>query len=434
MERKIVLSLFYMGVVTAVVGVIITTLTYYVFFRREIRENLAHECQLVADCYDSGDPITELDKFTGEELRITLIKKDGTVLFESKADSQGMPNHLDRPEIKSAIENGSGTDTRFSDTIGTEDYYYALRLDDGNILRVSIKADSIFALFERSLVIILVIIGGIIIVSMIASMKLTDKLISPFKKIPDMLRTNQAASDADIYPEIVPLVEEIRSVRNAQSEMRQEFTANVSHELKTPLTSISGYAEVIENGMAQGEDCRRFAGKIRSESARMLTLISDIIRLSELDSADGESMSDEIDLVEVAMECREQLEPLAAQKSIDISVSGEAEKILGCRTEIHELIYNLADNAIKYNRSGGNIEITVSGKTLTVEDTGIGIPSDNIPRIFERFYRADKSRSRARGGTGLGLSIVRHIAQRHDAQISVESTVNVGTKITVIFK
>ena len=434
MERKIVLSLFYMGVVTAVVGVIITTLTYYVFFRREIRENLAHECHLVADCYDSGDPITELDKFTGEELRITLIKKDGTVLFESKADSQGMPNHLDRPEIKSAIENGSGTDTRFSDTIGTEDYYYALRLDDGNILRVSIKADSIFALFERSLVIILVIIGGIIIVSMIASMKLTDKLISPFKKIPDMLRTNQAASDADIYPEIVPLVEEIRSVRNAQSEMRQEFTANVSHELKTPLTSISGYAEVIENGMAQGEDCRRFAGKIRSESARMLTLISDIIRLSELDSADGESMSDEIDLVEVAMECREQLEPLAAQKSIDISVSGEAEKILGCRTEIHELIYNLADNAIKYNRSGGNIEITVSGKTLTVEDTGIGIPSDDIPRIFERFYRADKSRGRARGGTGLGLSIVRHIAQRHDAQISVESTVNVGTKITVIFK
>ena len=434
MERKIVLSLFYMGVVTAVVGVIITTLTYYVFFRREIRENLAHECHLVADCYDSGDPITKLDQFTGEDFRITLIEKDGTVLFESKADSQGMPNHLDRPEIKSAIENGSGTDTRFSDTIGTEDYYYALRLDDGNILRVSIKADSIFALFERSLVIILVIIGGIIIVSMIASMKLTDKLISPFKKIPDMLRTNQAASDADIYPEIVPLVEEIRSVRNAQSEMRQEFTANVSHELKTPLTSISGYAEVIENGMAQGEDCRRFAGKIRSESARMLTLISDIIRLSELDSADGDSMSDEIDLVEVAMECREQLEPLAAQKGIDISVSGEAEKILGCRTEIHELIYNLTDNAIKYNRSGGNIEITVSGKTLTVEDTGIGIPSDDIPRIFERFYRADKSRSRARGGTGLGLSIVRHIAQRHDAQISVESTVNVGTKITVIFK
>ena len=155
MERKIVLSLFYMGVVTAVVGVIITTLTYYAFFRREIRENLAHECHLVADCYDSGDPITELDKFTGEELRITLIKKDGTVLFESKADSQGMPNHLDRPEIKSAIENGSGTDTRFSDTIGTEDYYYALRLDDGNILRVSIKADSIFALWKSTLEVVL---------------------------------------------------------------------------------------------------------------------------------------------------------------------------------------------------------------------------------------------------------------------------------------
>ena len=252
-----------------------------------------------------------------------------------------MANHLDRPEIKSAVKNGTGTDTRFSDTIGTQDYYYALRLDDGNILRVSIQADSIFALFERSLVIIIVIIIGIVIVSMIASVKLTDKLVSPLKKIPELLRTNKTASDTDIYPEIVPLVEEIRSVRSSQSEMRQEFTANVSHELKTPLTSISGYAQVIENGMAQGEDCIRFAAKIRSESARMLTLISDIIRLSELDSEEVESLNDDIDLTQTARECREQLEPLAERRGIRITLSGEAETIKGSRTEIHELVYNL---------------------------------------------------------------------------------------------
>ncbi|MBQ8120311.1 MAG: two-component sensor histidine kinase [Ruminococcus sp.] len=434
MEKKIVLSLFYMGVVTAVVGIIVTTVSYFGFFKREVEENLAHECHLLAQCYDSGDPISDLDRFTGEDFRITLIEKDGRVIFESAADAQDMANHLDRPEIKSAVKNGTGTDTRFSDTIGTQDYYYALRLDDGNILRVSIQADSIFALFERSLVIIIVIIIGIVIVSMIASVKLTDKLVSPLKKIPELLRTNKTASDTDIYPEIVPLVEEIRSVRSSQSEMRQEFTANVSHELKTPLTSISGYAQVIENGMAQGEDCIRFAAKIRSESARMLTLISDIIRLSELDSEEVESLNDDIDLTQTARECREQLEPLAERRGIRITLSGEAETIKGSRTEIHELVYNLVDNAIKYNRDNGNINITVSGKTLAVEDTGIGIPKESIPRIFERFYRADKSRSRAKGGTGLGLSIVRHIAERHGAEINVDSTVNVGTRITVIFR
>ena len=174
MERKINLHLFYMGVVTAIIGILITTVSYYNFFRKEVKENLAHECHLVARCYDSGDPITELDRFTGEDFRITLIENDGTVLFESSADPQEMPNHLDRPEIKSAIENGTGTDTRFSDTIGTEDYYYALRLNDGNILRVSIQADSIFSLFEHSLVIILIIVLGIIIVSLLVSVKLTN--------------------------------------------------------------------------------------------------------------------------------------------------------------------------------------------------------------------------------------------------------------------
>ena len=434
MERKINLHLFYMGVVTAIIGILITTISYYNFFRKEVKENLAHECHLVAQCYDSGDPITKLDRFTGEDFRITLIEKDGTVLFESNGDPQEMPNHLDRPEIKSAIKNGTGTDTRFSDTIGTEDYYYALRLSDGNILRVSIQADSIFSLFERSLVIILIIVLGIIIVSLLVSVKLTEKLIAPLKKIPEILEKNTTVTETEMYPEVIPLVEEIRSSRNAQSEMRQEFTANVSHELKTPLTSISGYAELIESGMAQGEDSVKFAGKIRKESDRMLALIGDILRLSELDSIGDTSLDDEIDLKAVAEDCRERLSQQAQSRGIRMTVSGESEIITGSRTEITELVYNLVDNAIKYNRENGNIEIKIADKKLIVADTGLGIPQDSIPRIFERFYRIDKSRSRAKGGTGLGLSIVKHIAEHHGAKIDVESTVGVGTSITVRFK
>ena len=345
-----------------------------------------------------------------------------------------MTNHLDRPEIISAIENGSGTDTRLSDTIGIEDYYYALRLEDGNILRVSIQADSIFALFERSLVLILIIILGIVVVSMLVSVKLTNNLIAPFRRIPQLIRTNSPPEESGIYPEVIPLVEEIRNARNAQSEMRQEFTANVSHELKTPLTSISGYAELIESGMAQGADSVEFAGKIKKESARMLTLIGDILRLSELDSIGDAPLDEQADLKAIAEECKERLSQQAQSRGIMITVSGDNTVITASRSELCELVYNLVDNAIKYNRENGNIDIEIKGKTLTVKDTGIGIPGESIPRIFERFYRIDKSRSRAKGGTGLGLSIVQHIAQHHGAQINVESTVGVGTSITVTFK
>ena len=434
MERKIVLSLFYMGIITAIVGIVITTFAYYGFFRREVEENLVHECRLVAESYDKLSSPDELDLFSGEDFRITLIDKDGNVLYESDADHLTMTNHLDRPEIRAAAEEGTGSDTRFSDTLGTEDHYYAVRLDDNSILRVSIQTDSIIALFERSLLIILIVIIGIIIVSLIISVKLTGKLIAPLKRIPEMLEKNIPVTDAEIYPEVAPLVEEIRNARNAQSEMRQEFTANVSHELKTPLTSISGYAELIESGMAQGEDSVKFAGKIKNESARMLALIGDILRLSELDSIGDTPLADEIDLKAVAEDCRERLTQQAEKRGIIMTVSGESSAVTGSRTELGELVYNLVDNAIKYNRENGNIEIKISEKKLIVADTGLGIPQESIPRIFERFYRIDKSRSRAKGGTGLGLSIVRHIAEHHGAKIDVESTLGVGTSITVTFR
>ena len=434
MERKIVLSLFYMGIITAIVGIVITTVSYYGFFRREVEENLVHECRLVAESYDKLSSADELERFSGEDFRITLIDKDGYVMYESDADYLTMTNHLDRPEIKSAAQTGTGSDTRFSDTLGTEDHYYAVRLEDDSILRVSIQTESIIALFERSLLIIVFVIIGIIVVSLIASVKLTEKLIAPLKRIPEIIEKNISVTDADIYPEVVPLVEELRNSRNAQSEMRQEFTANVSHELKTPLTSISGYAELIESGMAQGEDSVKFAGKIRKESDRMLALISDILRLSELDSIGDTPLDDDVDLKAVAEDCKDRLSQQAEKRGIRITVSGESTVIKGSRTELGELVYNLVDNAIKYNRENGNIEIVTADKKLTITDTGLGIPQESIPRIFERFYRIDKSRSRAKGGTGLGLSIVRHIAEHHGAEIDVESTVGVGTSITVKFR
>ena len=434
MEKKIVLSLFYMGIITAIVGIVITTVSYYGFFRREVEENLVHECRLVAESYDKLSSADELERFSDEDFRITLIDKDGNVMYESDADHLTMTNHLDRPEIKSAAQTGTGSDTRFSDTLGTEDHYYAVRLEDDSILRVSIQTESIIALFERSLLIIVFVIIGIIVVSLIASVKLTEKMIAPLKRIPEIIEKNISVTDADIYPEVVPLVEEIRNSRNAQSEMRQEFTANVSHELKTPLTSISGYAELIESGMAQGEDSVKFAGKIRKESDRMLALIGDILRLSELDSIGDTPLDDEVDLKAVAEDCKDRLLQQAEKRGIRITVSGESTVIKGSRTELGELVYNLVDNAIKYNRENGNIEINITDKNLTVADTGLGIPQESIPRIFERFYRIDKSRSRAKGGTGLGLSIVRHIAEHHGAKIDVESTVGVGTSITVKFR
>ncbi len=434
MERKIQFSLFYMGIITAITGIVITTFVCYGFFHKEVKENLAHECNIVAQCYDKISVPDELECFAQEDFRITLIKKDGTVLYESDADAENMSNHLDRPEIVQAIENGTGSDTRYSDTIGTEDYYYAVKLDDGNILRVSIRSSSIFRLFERSILIILIVTICIIVVSMFVSVKLTDKLIAPLKRIPEMLEKNKSPEEMGIYSEIIPLAEEIKNVRSTQELMRQEFTANVSHELKTPLTSISGYAELIETGMAQGEDCKKFAGDIRAETARLQTLISDILRLSELDSVASASLDDVVDIAAVAKECKERLTGQAEKKGVRIMIHGVSKPVRGNLSELTELIYNLIDNAIKYNRKNGNIDIAIEDNRFIIADTGIGMPKESIPRIFERFYRVDKSRSRAKGGTGLGLSIVKHIADRHGAEIDVESTVGIGTTISIIFR
>ena len=433
MERKITLNLFYMGLFSAFIAIVLTGCVFHEAFKVQLQNNLKTEGKIIAKAYYSLDSEEKLSEFAFSGFRITLIDKDGNVKFDNNADVSEMNNHLNRPEIQQALNSGYGSYTRYSDTLKTEDYYYAMLLDDGNILRVSIAASSVFADFEKAVPIIAVILVILMFFAVIFSVVLSGKILNPLKKMLTQLDDPDITSDPKkVYPELVPIVKEIQVQRNKQENMRQEFTANVSHELKTPLTSISGYAEIIETGMAKGDDVTKFAGKIRHEAKRMLVLISDIIKLSKLD-ADEIDLTENIDLSSVVDEVCEHLQDSAEKLGIRIYREGSSEIFKGNSTEIYELVYNIVDNAIKYNRPNGSIKIALENKKLIVSDTGIGISEKDQKRMFERFYRADKSRSRATGGTGLGLSICKHVAEHHHAKIVVESTVNVGTIFSISF-
>ena len=433
MERKITLNLFYMGLFSAFIAIILTGCVFHEAFKIQLQDNLKTEGKIIAKAYYSLDSEENLSEFSFSGFRITLIDKDGNVKFDSNADVSEMNNHLNRPEIQQALNSGYGSYTRYSDTLKTEDYYYAMLLDDGNILRVSIAASSVFADFEKVIPIVAVILIILMFFAVIFSVILSGKILNPLKKMLTQLDDPDITSDPKkVYPELVPIVKEIQVQRSKQENMRQEFTANVSHELKTPLTSISSYAEIIETGMAMGDDVTKFAGKIRHEAKRMLVLISDIIKLSKLD-ADEIDLTEDIDLSSIVDEVCEHLQYSADKLGIRIFREGSSEIFKGNSTEIYELVYNLVDNAIKYNRPNGSIKIALENKKLTVADTGIGISEKDQKRMFERFYRADKSRSRAKGGTGLGLSICKHVAEHHRAKILVESTLNVGTTFSISF-
>lgn len=248
----------------------------------------------------------------------------------------------------------------------------------------------------------------------------------------------------DVYEELLPIVKKIRAQRNKRKEidrMKRHFTANVSHELKTPLTSITGYAELIENGMANEQDTKRFAGIIHNEAQRLITLTGDIIKLSQLEEKDenaGDKNFSDVDIYDCAYHCIEALSIQAEKKGVTLNLIGEHCTIKGVKSLIEDLIYNLTENAIRYNKPGGTVTIDIgmsaSATTLRVADTGIGIPEKNQKRVFERFYRVDKSRSKATGGTGLGLAIVKHIVEYHNAEMTLDSKEDVGTKITIKFR
>ncbi|MFQ7308963.1 MAG: ATP-binding protein [Mediterraneibacter sp.] len=367
--------------------------------------------------------------------RVTCITADGEVLYDSRRDEKDLENHSEREEVREALENGEGEDVRVSDTVGRELYYYAVLLDDGSVLRVAREMDSLV----RTAFAMLPAVGGLALLMLVFALALarwqTKRLIKPINEL-DLEHPLENA----VYPELTPLLEAMdrqNKEKEAVSNMRKEFSANVSHELKTPLTSISGYAEIMMNGMVRPADIPLFSERIYKEARRLITLVEDIIKLSKLDEESVELEKEEVDLYDLTREIVSRLAPQAAQKNIHMEVTGEPVIYKGIRQILDEMVYNICENAIKYNNDNGRVTVwvgsTLSGPKISVADTGIGIPKEHQERIFERFYRVDKSHSKERGGTGLGLSIVKHGAILHGAKVNVESDEGKGTRMEILF-
>ena len=428
----------------AALAIVVTSLSamlvYYNILKEQVFGDLkayAHVIELLnIDDLAAGiekDPYNPID----DDLRITLIGAEGEVLYESLLNKDEMDNHNERPEIIEAREKGEGEAIRYSATSGTHTFYYAERLQNGNVLRIGRDSVSVNRIMVNTLVIVLVIALCILFVCMGISHYLTKKLVEPIEK----LATNiMLVDENNVYEEIRPFVNTIKEqhvniINNAQ--LRQEFTANVSHELKTPLTAISGYAELIGNGMTGKEDTIRFSNEIHSNANRLLSLINDIIKLSELDEADHQMEMERIDLYKLAENCVQMMQVTAEKQGIRLTLQGESTMAMANKGLMDEVFYNLCSNAIRYNKPGGSVTVTVGTKDerpfLSVADTGIGIPKECQERVFERFYRVDKSRSKSTGGTGLGLAIVKHIVAQHNAALHLDSELDEGTTIEIVF-
>lgn len=440
MKKKINIRFIMIAALAIVVTALSAMLVYYNILKEQVFGDLkayAHVIELLnIDDLAAGiekDPYNPID----DDLRITLIGAEGEVLYESLLNKDEMDNHNERPEIIEAREKGEGEAIRYSATSGTHTFYYAERLQNGNVLRIGRDSVSVNRIMVNTLVIVLVIALCILFVCMGISHYLTKKLVEPIEK----LATNiMLVDENNVYEEIRPFVNTIKEqhiniINNAQ--LRQEFTANVSHELKTPLTAISGYAELIGNGMTGKEDTIRFSNEIHSNANRLLSLINDIIKLSELDEADHQMEMERIDLYKLAENCVQMMQVTAEKQGIRLTLQGESTMAMANKGLMDEVFYNLCSNAIRYNKPGGSVTVTVGTKDerpfLSVADTGIGIPKECQERVFERFYRVDKSRSKSTGGTGLGLAIVKHIVAQHNAALHLDSELDEGTTIEIVF-
>ena len=550
MRKRVFGSIFLTAIVTLLLTAGLFLLVVHAGLTRDLRGRLAREGGYIAAAVSTDRDLEEI-KALGTLCadRITLVKKDGTVLYDNQTPAAEMENHSARPEIREAEETGVGEDSRLSETLETQTYYYALRLANGDVLRIAATADSAFgALSSASPWIVLVVLLALLVAALLAS-RLTHIFLAPIASLDlhdplkneaydelspllhridrqnrrisiqmDELRRRQAefdditarmdeglvlfSSSGDIlfannvihqlFPQdkaagnyltlcrdaaYVEAVEQALRGGSAHTRMekngriwslaassvaedgaghaavllivditereqaeqqRQEFTANVSHELKTPLTSIMGYAEIIEAGIAKPTDVVPFAGKIRTEAQHLLSLIEDIIRLSQLDAGGEEIPFEPIELQPLCCTVRSRLQSKADRLGLKIECAGENATVSGQRRTLEQMVFNLADNALAYNRPNGSVTIetgTDSGGApfVRVSDTGIGIAPADQKRVFERFYRVDKSHSKMTGGTGLGLSIVKHGAALHGAALTLDSTLNVGTRITLTF-
>jgi two-component system phosphate regulon sensor histidine kinase PhoR len=548
MTKKIFQSILLVAGCVLLASLLIIMGFLYDYFGGVEENQLRDELSLAAAAVEDGGA-DYLSQLTADRCRLTWIAADGSVLYDTKTNAESLENHALRAEVSQALATGTGESTRYSSTLMEKTMYYAQRLDDGTVLRISISRATVGMIAVGMIQPLLIVLIVALILSGMLARRLSRRIVDPLNSL-DL----EHPLDNDAYEELSPLLKRIhrqhveiqtqlRELREKTDEFtqitgsmreglvlldehgsilsinaaaqalfgadaqcvgrdfltiersheisaaiqaaaadshsevraeragrvyqfdisritsdgkflgtvilafditeqefaernRREFTANVSHELKTPLQGIIGSAELIENGMVKPEDLPRFVGHIHAEAARLVTLIDDIIRLSQLD--EGDAMPTEpVDLLAVSQEAAENLHDAAAARNVTVCVTGQPAVLPGVRRLIYEIAYNLCDNAIKYNRDGGRVDVTVAadagGSSITVADTGIGIAPEHQGRVFERFYRVDKSHSKASGGTGLGLSIVKHAVQYHHGRIELESTPGTGTTIRVVF-
>ena len=548
MTKKIFQSILLVAGCVLLASLLIIMGFLYDYFGGVEENQLRDELSLASAAVEDGGT-DYLARLTADRYRLTWIAADGGVLYDTRTDAESLENHASRAEVSQALTTGTGESTRYSSTLMEKTMYYAQRLDDGTVLRISISRATVGMIAVGMIQPLLIVLIVALILSGLLARRLSRRIVDPLNSL-DL----EHPLDNDAYEELSPLLKRIHrqhveiqtqlrelrektdeftqitgsmreglvlldehgsilsinaaaqalfgadaqcmgkdfltiersheisaaiqaAVTDGHSEVRaeragrvyqfdisritsdgkflgtvilafditeqefaeqnrREFTANVSHELKTPLQGIIGSAELIENGMVRPDDLPRFVGHIHAEAARLVTLIDDIIRLSQLD--EGDAMPTEpVDLLAVSQEAAENLHDAAAARDVTLSVTGRPVVMPGVRRLIYEIVYNLCDNAIKYNVDGGRVDIAVAsgtdGSSITVADTGIGIAPEHQSRVFERFYRVDKSHSKASGGTGLGLSIVKHAVQYHHGRIELESTPGAGTTIRVVF-
>ena len=550
MKKKISITMCLMTAVSVIITAVMISLVIYRKNYNEMKSMIRAEAEYISQSIDTED-INYLESVKNvTPSRITWIDSNGNVIYDSAGEN--LSNHSDRPEIIDAVKNGSGESSRLSETFSEQTYYYAVKLTNGTILRMSDTTSSIYHDIFSALPYTVIVIAIIIILAIIVSNNETEKIIKPINELdldnpsnnlkydelaPLLRRIEKQNSDIEKYiselkakqVEFETVTENmsegliiinqkstilscnksavailgggeynyisksvfdlnhsknfVDAVENAvvgkhdetaltinnrsymvitnpvkhfdkisgaviiiidvtekesREELRREFSANVSHELKTPLTAISGFAEIMKDGWAKPEDYQMFALKIYNETQRLINLIEDIIKLSRLDENKIEITKESVDMLVLAKDAAARLSSKAKDKNISVTVNGDHGNITGVRQILDEMIYNLCDNAIKYNKKNGKVEVIVkdyiSNVSVTVKDNGIGIPAEDLDRVFERFYCVNKSHSKESGGTGLGLSIVKHGAIFHKAKINIDSTLGIGTSIEIVFK
>lgn len=437
MKKKLNARFMLIAAIAIVATAACAIILFYSILIEQIFEDLKANAHVVALMGAADIAENENDQLAGDGLRITLVNEAGEVLYDSQEDEADMENHKARPEIALAFSEGEGRGMRRSATSLKHTFYYATLLSDGNVLRVGKTSDSIYHLRLRMMFLIAAVGVVVFAVCVFFAKRLTKRIVAPIEKLASNITL---VDEGEVYEEMQPFVATIKQqhidILN-HAKLRQEFTANVSHELKTPLTAISGYAELIASGMTNETDTKHFADEIHRGAERLQRLINDILKLSELDDESLKLEFEPLDLYELGKNCMAQMQIPAQKHEVTIALEGESTVINGSKTLLEELFYNLCSNAVRYNRPGGTVTMWIgmenSRPVFCIKDTGIGIPKEHQERIFERFYRVDKSRSKSTGGTGLGLAIVKHIVAQHDAQLELKSEENIGTEIRILF-